>query len=70
MKQFLTGDESEDRIPEELELLVIPDPAALECSLHFARLRGVSESLFQQFRSNETVTQHSLQLGNFLCLHA
>ena len=66
VKKFLAGDQSQDGVSQELELLVIPHPAALECSLNLARLRSVSESLLQQFRSNETVTQHSLQLGSFL----
>ena len=66
MKQFLTGDESQDRVSQELKLLVIPHPAALECCLKLPRLGSMSKGLLQQLRSNEAVAQHGLQRGNFL----
>ena len=56
MKQFLASDKSEDRVSQELELLVIPHSAAFECRLKLARLGRMSQSLLQQLRPNETVT--------------
>jgi len=66
VKQFLTRNHAEDRVPQELELLVVTYPTAFECGLKLAGLGSMGESLLQQLGSSKAVSQYRLQHGNCL----
>ncbi len=69
--ELFGGDESEDRVPEELQLFVVSHARAAGClqGFEFACLGAMGQGLLQQLRPLELVPEAGLQERNVARLH-
>src|ERR1700693_5430994 len=71
VKQRLARNESENRVSQKFELFVVTHPCSLGRLERFplARLGGVGQRLFEQFRANESILESFLQQSDVPWFH-
>src|ERR1700745_1173822 len=71
LKKFLAGNQCQYRIPQELQLLIVPDFVLIPRLLRFllASLRTMRDGLFYDGTTAEMVAQALFQRRNFPFLH-
>src|SRR5712691_8651707 len=71
MEQLLGGNESQNRISQKLELLVVTHAAAFEClqRFQFPGLGSMGQCLLEQCRPREAVPQNCFQYRDVPGLH-